>query len=253
MRPGKDQAQTKENPTKTSDLPCDIFFLNEKTFLQKFETFDQLSSYLVNASTEEKDESNTHAELFKKLEHLPLRNAEHLITLGEYLSRLYDDVHLIDVVIDVRGKTFYAHRIALCCCSDYFVDFFDRNLQDKLPYNVKIKGVTVEAFAAFLEYCYTGEITVYPEIAADIIVMVDFLKVPNLQERSPEIARSLPLERCLQMLVKTKTRSSAKLYDVLFGQVLQSFKAASMLDVFFKMDVSLLCWLLESGMLGHFL
>ncbi|XP_053376721.1 kelch-like protein 14 [Mercenaria mercenaria] len=242
---GKEQPLTNEHAETISDLPCDIFFLDEKATLQKFETFDQISGYLVHASVHAKNE-NTQRNHFQKLVQIPLRQAEHLITLGEYLSQLYEDEKLIDVEIDIQGRTFFAHRIALCCNSEYFLDFFNRNKSNTVPFVLKIKGVTVDAFAAFLEFCYTGEITVFPETSADIIVMAEFLKVDTLRDRCDEVAKSLPLDQSLKMLVKTKSRSTGKLYNALFNKVLGEFKAASMLDNFFKMDVELLCRLLMS-------
>lgn len=236
-----------EIPENITELPCDIFFLNEKTVLQRFETFDELSEYLVNAAVREKDETNTHQEALKNLVRVPLKNAEHFITMGEYLKRLYEEEHLIDVILDVQGRTFLAHRVALCCSSEYFADFFSSTKGNKTPFELKIKGVTADAFAAFLEFCYTGEITVSPGIAADILIMADFLRVTPLRERCDVVAENLPLDQSLKMVVRSKAPTTGKLYRTLFKTVLLDFKAASMLESFLKMDVDLFCRMLESG------
>lgn len=237
--------QEREIQENIAELPCDIFFLNEKTTLQRFKTYDELSEYLVNASVRGKDENETN-EILKNLVRIPLKNAEHFITMGQYLKYLYEDEHLIDVVLDIQGKIFFAHRVALCCNSDYFADFFSSAKGNKTPFELKIKGVTANAFAAFLEFCYTGEITVSPGIAADILIMADFLKVTRLKERCDIVAKDLPLDQSLKMVVRSKAQSTSKLFRTIFKTVLSDFRAASMLEPFLNMDIELFCQMLES-------
>ncbi|XP_052781488.1 kelch-like protein 12 [Mya arenaria] len=230
----------------TMQIPCDIFYLNEKSVLQRFETFDQLSEWLVSAALKENPaNSEEFKSQFRKLLKLPIRTLEHFSTVGVFLRNLYEKDHLIDVVIDVKGTLFGAHRIALCCHSDYFSDMFKSNKAHKIPFEIKIKGISTDAFACFLEYCYTGELIVAKEIASDMLLMADFLKVRALKRNCGEIAESLPLDQTVKMVVKCDPNSKGKIYEVLYKRMVENFSGMSDFNLFLSMDVELLCRFLE--------
>ena len=80
------------------------------------------------------------------------------ITVGEYLRHLYEKDKLMDVAVHVKDKTFSAHRVALSCYSEYFAELFSRNKGRKIPFEMRLRGITPEAFAIFLEFVYTGRL-----------------------------------------------------------------------------------------------
>ncbi|KAH3820770.1 hypothetical protein DPMN_122519 [Dreissena polymorpha] len=159
-------------------IPSDIFYLNTDHVLQRCETFDQLSELLVNAAlSSPATDSSDFLNKCKRILKVPVDTLDHYGSIGTFLATLYENKHLIDVVIDVRGTLFGAHRIALSCQSDFFADMFSKSTGRRIPFEFKIKGVSPEAFACFLEFCYTGKLTIMPSIAADILIVADVLRV----------------------------------------------------------------------------
>lgn len=240
----KDQNCDISNTTNT--LPCDILFIDDDGIIKRFNNFDEISEYLVNASVNGRDTRITMQKL-DKLTKIPLRIVDHYITMGMYLKRLYEHDYLMDVIIEVRGEKFYAHRIALCCYSEFFSDLFRTSKGKKIPFDVRINGVCPKSFAAFLEFCYTGELNVYPEIAGDILIITDFLKVRALKARCDLIIKNLPLGRAVKVMAKTNVKTNHKLYQSLFNLMLENFSEASKMDNFLEMDVDTFCLMIKSG------
>ena len=87
---------------------------------------------------------------------------------------------------------------------------------------------------------------VTPEIAADILLITDYLKVKSLRSRRDLIMASLPIEQIVKIAVKTKG-SSLKMYSTVFMELLHKFSSATKADNFFDMDVETYCQLLASG------
>ncbi|KAL4226492.1 hypothetical protein ACF0H5_014477 [Mactra antiquata] len=231
-------------PRDISELPCDIFYIDSNGVIKRFSNFDEISEYLVEASVNERDDRINHK--IDKLTKVPLRMIDHYITIGMYLKRLYEHDFLMDIVIDVRGQQFYAHRLALCCHSEYFAELFRNSNGRRIPFEVKINGVSAEAFAAFLEFCYTGDLNIYPEIAADILIVADYLKVRALKAKCDLIIKNLPVGQVLKIMTKTNVTTNNKLYGSLYNNVLENFSEASKMDMFLQFDVDTFCKMIES-------
>ena len=130
-----------------------------------FQTFSELSEYLVDAAAEQivddpnpKSRYRTSQNVLQKIVRLPLESVGSYITVGEYLRHLYEKDKLMDVAVHVKDKTFSAHRVALSCYSEYFAELFSRNKGRKIPFEMRLRGITPEAFAIFLEFVYTGRL-----------------------------------------------------------------------------------------------
>ena len=134
-------------------------------FLYLFQTFSELSEYLVDAAAEQivddpnpKSRYRTSQNVLQKIVRLPLESVGSYITVGEYLRHLYEKDKLMDVAVHVKDRTFSAHRVALSCYSEYFAELFSRNKGRKIPFEMRLRGITPEAFAIFLEFVYTGRL-----------------------------------------------------------------------------------------------
>ncbi|XP_052286070.1 kelch-like protein 3 isoform X2 [Dreissena polymorpha] len=228
-------------------IPSDIFYLNTDHVLQRCETFDQLSELLVNAalSSPAKD-SAEFLNKCKRILKVPVDTLDHYGSIGTFLATLYENKHLIDVVIDVRGTLFGAHRIALSCQSDFFADMFSKSTGRRIPFEFKIKGVSPEAFACFLEFCYTGKLTIMPSIAADILIVADVLRVNAFKRHLDAITDSLPLDQNVKMVAKSKVSAEGQLFKKLFAVIVRNLSAAADTSFFMDMDVDLLCQILSS-------
>ncbi|XP_052283764.1 kelch-like protein 3 isoform X2 [Dreissena polymorpha] len=228
-------------------IPSDIFYLNTDHVLQRCETFDQLSELLVNAAlSSPATDSSDFLNKCKRILKVPVDTLDHYGSIGTFLATLYENKHLIDVVIDVRGTLFGAHRIALSCQSDFFADMFSKSTGRRIPFEFKIKGVSPEAFACFLEFCYTGKLTIMPSIAADILIVADVLRVNSFKRHLDAITDSLPLDQNVKMVAKSKVNAEGQLFKKLFAVIVRNLSAAADTSFFMYMDVDLLCQILSS-------
>lgn len=240
-------AKTLNIDTQSGNLPCHVFYLNDQQTLQRFRTFDQLSDYLVSAAVDKSVTSTDLKHECQAILQLPITTASHHATVGQYLAHLYENDRLMDVLIDVKGTVFNAHRIALCCYSEYFARLFLGKPITKIPFELKVNGINPGAFAAFLEFCYTGELNVTPETSIEILIVVDFLNVTALKSRLGKVYEQIPLQEALKLLLLKKERSGV-FFLSMYSQVQSQFTAASKLDMFLDMDLELLCQFLSSGM-----
>ena len=101
-------------------------------------------------------ESRDFQSVLEKMVRMPLESIGSYIVVGEYLRYLYEKDMLMDVVVHIKDRTFSAHRVALSCYSDYFKDLFNSNKGKQIPFEMRLRGITPEAFAVFLEFIYTG-------------------------------------------------------------------------------------------------
>ena len=231
-------------------LPCDIFYIDDDSSrLQTFKSLDHLSEYIVNLGNDVRwsKRSSEREQILNKLLSIPINNIAHYLTIGQYLRQLYESDLLIDVIVDVDGERFTAHRIALCCHSNYFSDLFNNSSSRRIPFQLKIKGISPNSFAAFLEYCYTGEIKVYPEIAADMLVMADVLKVRLLKEKCDKIIQNISLEQTVKLMVRYKGTVPNALQSHIDQRVIRQFSSAANISDFLEMDIETFCRLLASG------
>lgn len=87
-----------------------------------------------------------------------------------------------DVNIYIGGELFTAHRIMLAQYSSYFQELFCISKRDNnLPFNLKVKGISADAFEAFLHLVYIGDCNITSDIVMDrsekiIVCLNNFLK-----------------------------------------------------------------------------
>lgn len=73
-----------------------------------------------------------------------------------YLGDILTTGKYSDVLINVEGKGFLAHRIVLSCRSAYFHELFDKNPNERV-FNIP-SGISKAMFSILLEYMYTDSI-----------------------------------------------------------------------------------------------
>ena len=230
----------------SGELPCSLFYL-DNAYLKQFKTFDHLTQHMLQSEQSGPSASPLNKDLTAKLSSQPLQQTIHLSTLGQYLRHLYENDDLMDVQIEVEGNIFVAHRVALSCFSNYFSELLLAQSTTTVPVEVKLLGISAKAFAAFLEFVYTGEMSVNADIAGDLLVISEFLDVKELKNRLNMIACNLPLAQAVKIVANCRRGSSNQLYEMLMVQILHNFIEASKIKMFMDIDLETFCALLASG------
>lgn len=214
--------------------------------LQPFQSFEQISDHLVNTTLDTPVNSAAVKEMCGNLLQSPVSVVNHYTMLGLYLNQLHQNDHLTDVLLDVQRTKFNAHRSVLCCHSEYFADMLSGRVIAKVPFELRVTGISAAAFRAFLEFCYSGNLNVTPKTATDILVLVDFLKVTTLKNQMGAVYDNIPLVHVLKLLMGNKVRPG-ELFHKMYWRVENQFSAASKLEGFLDMNAELFCQFLASG------
>ena len=67
---------------------------------------------------------------------------------------------LTDVVLEVGGELFHAHRVVLAAASPYFKAMFTGGLKESEMSRVTLQGVSPTAMSRLINFIYTGRIKV---------------------------------------------------------------------------------------------
>lgn len=225
-------------------LPCTLLYFDRNLCrFTQIRTFDELSKYVETGDLK----VNPDNKVLGALVSAPATRLVHFATLGNYLRTLYEKDKFMDVCIEVDGTLFMAHVVALCCCSGYFSKLFASEKFPRVPLRVKINGINADAFSAFLEFVYTGEITLHHEIAADISLISEYLDVTALKDKLAMTPYNLTLPEAVKLLFMRRCDSSDEVYGSALAKVVDQFVHASMATSFIDLDVDTFCKIIGSG------
>ncbi|KAK0051311.1 serrate RNA effector molecule [Biomphalaria pfeifferi] len=113
-----------------------------------------------------------------------MERIHHYAMNGESLHSLYAARKLVDVLIHIENRTFYAHRCVLCTHSEYFANILLEN--DLPPYavtDITLKHINPELFKRFLHFAYTGDVFVNLEILYPLRRLANILKSKSMKAK----------------------------------------------------------------------
>lgn len=96
-------------------------------------------------------------------------------------ARYVNDPTMADVVFNVQGRSFYAHKIALLASSDVFRSMFEGRYRERDAETVDIPNIRWEAFEAMMRCIYTGTLDVPPELAQELLEAADQYMLDDLK------------------------------------------------------------------------
>ncbi|XP_009988434.1 PREDICTED: kelch-like protein 10 [Tauraco erythrolophus] len=105
---------------------------------------------------------------------------------------------LCDVIINVDGNEFKAHKNILCSCSQYFRALFTSswNNAEKIVYN--IPGTSPKIMKLIIEYAYTRTIPVTADNVESLLIAADQFNIMGIIRLCCEFLKSqLCLENCI--------------------------------------------------------
>ena len=105
---------------------------------------------------------------------------------------------LSDVMLQVEGQTFAAHRCVLAASSKFFYSLFTNDMKEKSATIVTLEGIPVSTMDRLLSYLYTGEIQISEANAEDLIAAANYLLLPRLKNISCKfIERHMSASNCI--------------------------------------------------------
>ncbi|XP_065203292.1 speckle-type POZ protein B-like isoform X4 [Planococcus citri] len=106
-------------------------------------------------------------------------------------EKLFNDDDCSDVVIDVNGKSFPAHKVILAARSPVFKAMFKNNLMENQQNRVEIKDADENVFQEVLRYIYTGKVENLNDIALELMLIAEKYDLAQLKGMCLKVLGSL--------------------------------------------------------------
>jgi speckle-type POZ protein len=120
------------------------------------------------------------------------------------LEELYESKKFSDVVINVGGREFQAHKNILATRSKVFSAVFEHQTTEKLSNNVVIEDIDPDVFEEILRFVYTGRMPLakMEQMAIGLMVAADKYLLDQLKiECENNLIRQMSADDCLEILL----------------------------------------------------
>ncbi|XP_039223461.1 kelch-like protein 18 [Crotalus tigris] len=156
----------------------------------------------------------------------PPKPLDHYIREG--LKELYEEELLCDTTIVAKGERFPCHRILLAAINPYFRAMFSNSFRECQDGEVLLQDMDPSIIQAVVQYYYTEEIVLTPEIAEDLYEAASRLQIlPLLESCSSYLLEHLSPENCLSIYQLGYSHNDPVLFQEAKGLVHAHFKRLS--------------------------
>ncbi|CAL9701343.1 unnamed protein product [Knipowitschia caucasica] len=170
-----------------------------------------------------------------------------LLALMDELRR---EQSLCDAVIRVQDSQFHVHKPVMCSISPFFKSLFttwstpDNNIFD-------IPDVSADSMLAFIEFAYTGAVSITKENITDLFIAADRFSVEGLaQACCDEMERSLSPQTCVYTWRITEKYYYPALRQKAFSYILRHFEEVVACTSFLQLSAAELKMIIESEFLN---
>ena len=78
--------------------------------------------------------------------------------LSTHFEELFNSMQFSDVILNIRGREFPAHKVILAARSKYFASMFEHPMKEQSTNHIEIEDIEPEVFQELLRFIYTGRI-----------------------------------------------------------------------------------------------
>ena len=135
-----------------------------------------------------------------------------------HFQQLFNTKLLADVIIDVQGHTFEAHKLILSARSPVFIAMFKND--EKQTNTLEVNDITHEVFLEVLRFIYTDKVEKLDDMAPQLLAAADKYMLDLLKTKC-EIsrARNVTFENCGELLILADLHSAKDLKNILLDFV----------------------------------
>ncbi|XP_077787076.1 kelch-like protein 38 [Podarcis muralis] len=120
--------------------------------------------------------------------------------IREGLNHLLQEQLLCDTTIVAKGERFPCHRMLLAAINPYFRAMFSNSFRESKDGEVLLQDMEPSIVQAVVNYYYTEEIALVPEMAQDLFVAASRLQIlPLLESCSRYLLEHISPENCLSL------------------------------------------------------
>nr|XP_015831763.2 kelch-like protein 7 [Nothobranchius furzeri] len=164
--------------------------------------------------------------------------------------KAYDNMRkktlLCDVVLEVQGRRFPAHRLALAAGSHFFFLMFTTGMKEATSGRVELKEVEPDIVEQLIDYIYTQRISLNVRNVQSMILAADrFLMDPVKRACEEFLKGQLNASNCLGISILADLSHSPELAAFTEKYVLRCFSQVIKSNEFLELDVARLTTLLR--------
>ncbi|KAG8142175.1 hypothetical protein E2320_006128 [Naja naja] len=144
------------------------------------------------------------------------------------LKQLHEEELLCDTTIVAKGERFPCHRILLAAINPYFRAMFSNSFRESQDGEVLLQDMDPSIIQTVVQYYYTEEIELTPEIAEDLYEAASRLQIlPLLESCSSYLLEHLCPENCLSIYQLGYSHNDPALFQEAKSLVHAHFKRLS--------------------------
>ncbi|XP_013394154.1 protein roadkill [Lingula anatina] len=132
--------------------------------------------------------------------------------LSEDLGSLFERSAFSDVMLNVGGREFQAHKAILAARSPVFNAMFEHDMEERKLNRVEITDVEHEVMREILRFIYTGKTSNLEKMADDLLAAADKYALERLKVMCEEaLCTNLVVENACEVLVLADLHSAEQL------------------------------------------
>jgi speckle-type POZ protein len=103
--------------------------------------------------------------------------------LSTHFEELFNSMQISDVILNIRGREFPAHKVILAARSKYFAAMFEHPMKEQSTNQIEIEDIKPEVFQELLRFIYTGRISTakMKTMAAGLFIAADKYLLDDLK------------------------------------------------------------------------
>ena len=167
-------------------------------------------------------------------------HSQHCLQLTDRLEILRKNERFCDVIVEVKGKEFKAHKAVLAASSPFFLTLLESNMRESNEHLIKIEleEATASIMEDVLKYVYTGNVSVTEESAHNLIATADYLLLPGLKSLGCDFLKGiLATENCVFNYYFAERYQCMNLMEECRELIKSNFSAVMETDDFLNLDV----------------
>lgn len=145
-------------------------------------------------------------------------------TLASGIAEIAREGMMADITIEVEGREFPCHRIILSAISPYFRAMFSSGMMECNTKSMKLEDFDAKTFETFLEYAYSGKISVTCDNVQELLRCAAIFQIGPLQEHCESLlADDIDSENCLTLFRIARSYNCKILLDKCRPFVMEGF------------------------------